>query len=146
MIYGSKLLGYVNATNQNLNRTPLKTVFTYYYPLVETTPTEARKEMLARPYDDWRDIVLNELLRVHPDLKGHVTHLDVWLWGHGMIRPSQNYIWGKVRETLLNQTPPIFYAHSDMSGISIFEEANYHGVEAAKAVTAYLQHANARRL
>lgn len=144
MIYDSKLLGYVNAVNQSLTRMPLKTVLTYYWPLSHTVPADARKEMLARPYEAWRDIVLSELLRVHPDLKGHVTQLDVWLWGHGMIRPSQNYIWGETRKAALKQAPPVFYAHSDMSGISIFEEANYHGVEAAKAAMAYLQHTKKR--
>ena len=144
MIYGSNLLGYVNATNQSLSRVPLKTVLTYYYPLSNAAPNDVRKDMIARSYEAWREIVLSELLRVHPDLRGHVTHLDVWLWGHGMIRPSQNFIWGNSREAALKQTPPIFYAHSDMSGISIFEEANYRGVEAAKALMAYLQHAKAR--
>jgi hypothetical protein len=32
--------------------------------------------------------------------------------------------------------PHIFFAHSDLSGISIFEEAFYHGNRAAQAVLA----------
>ena len=143
MVYDSELLGYVNSGNQSLSHKPLKTVLTYYWPLSHTTPSEARKEMLAKPYETWRDTVMSELLRIHPDLKGQVSQLDVWLWGHGMIRPGPDYIWGEARKAALTQTPPIFYAHSDMSGISIFEEANYHGVKAAKAVASFLKKSSA---
>jgi hypothetical protein len=38
----------------------------------------------------------------------------------------------------LRQQPPIFTAHSDMSGISLFEEAYTHGVRAAENVLAHL--------
>lgn len=138
MIYDSEMLGYVNATNQSLARVKLGTVLTYYWPLSHIDPAAARKEMIARSYEDWRTLVLDDLLRVHPELEGHVLHLDVWLWGHGMIRPVTGYIWGETRQKLASATPPIFHAHSDMSGISIFEEANYHGVQAARDVAAYL--------
>jgi predicted NAD/FAD-binding protein len=138
VIYGSKLLGYVTATHQNLNRIQRETVLTYYWPLDHLPPREAREEALARSYEDWRDIVLTELLSVHPELKGRVKSLDVWLWGHGMIRPTPGYIWGEQREAMQLPEAPLFYAHSDMSGISIFEEANYHGTGAAERVMSYL--------
>jgi hypothetical protein len=140
MIYDSQLLGYVVATHQNLNRFQLQTVLTYYWPLSQLQPKEAREQMIKRPYDEWRDIILKELLHIHPELKGHVKQLDVWLWGHGMIRPTPDFIWGKARHAALKQTAPFFYAHSDMSGISIFEEANHHGVQAAEALMAHLHH------
>lgn len=138
VIYGSALLGYVVATHQNLRRVPRETVLTYYWPLDHLSPKEARKEAMARTYEDWRDIILAELLATHPELKGHVKSVDVWLWGHGMIRPTPGYIWGAQREAMLRATPPIYYAHSDMSGVSIFEEANYHGVRAAEQVLSRL--------
>jgi hypothetical protein len=140
MIYDSELLGYVNATNQNLNRIQHETVLTYYYPLSNLPPKEAREQAIKRSYEQWRDIVLKELLRIHPELHGQVKQLDVWLWGHGMIRPSPNFIWGKTRKKALQQSAPFFHAHSDMSGVSIFEEANYHGVKAAEHAMSHLQH------
>lgn len=138
MIYDSEMLGYVNATNQSLARVKAGTVLTYYWPLSHVDPAAARKEMIARSYEKWRELILADLLRVHPELEGHVMTLDVWLWGHGMIRPVPGYIWGDTRAKLNSVVPPVFHAHSDMSGISIFEEANYLGVQAARAVTAYL--------
>jgi hypothetical protein len=140
MIYDSKLLGYVVATHQNLNREQHETVLTYYWPLSHLAPKEAREEAYRRTYEEWRDIILAELLQVHPELKGQVKHLDVWLWGHGMIRPTPGFIWGDTRKQALQQSPPFFYAHSDMSGVSIFEEANYHGVQTAEALMAHLRH------
>ena len=38
----------------------------------------------------------------------------------------------------------ILFAHSDMSGMSNFEEAQYHGVEAAKNLLAKLGRAGTR--
>jgi hypothetical protein len=140
MIYESELLGYVVATHQNLNRFQERTVLTYYWPLSHLPPKAAREQAYKRGYAEWRDIILSELLKVHPELRGHVRHLDVWLWGHGMIRPSPGFLWGRDREAAQESAPPIFHAHSDMSGISIFEEANHHGVQAAEQLMASLHH------
>ncbi len=60
--------------------------------------------------------------------------MDLWPWGHGMIRPSVGFIWGDVRKQMRERDGNIVFAHSDMSGMSNFEEAQYHGVEAAKTV------------
>ncbi|MFZ4703955.1 MAG: hypothetical protein ACOYMG_28250, partial [Candidatus Methylumidiphilus sp.] len=51
---------------------------------------------------------------------------------------TRGFIWGDARKQALKQYPPIFTAHSDMSGISIFEEAYTHGVRAAEGVLAHL--------
>lgn len=136
--YDSPLLGYVVATNQIPEMKPVKTVLTYYWPLSHLTPVEARKEALGRSHGEWRRIFLTELLHLHPELEGHVERIDVWVSGHAMIRPTRGFIWGDARKMALRQQPPIFTAHSDMSGISLFEEAYTHGVRAAENVLAHL--------
>ena len=140
MIFGSPMLGYVDATHQSLKRARHETVLTYYWPLSHLPPKQAREEAYKKTHAEWRDAVVDELLKIHPELDGHIKQLDVWVWGHGMIRPTPGFIWGSDRATITTQHPPIFYAHSDMSGISIFEEANYHGVRAAESVMTYLNH------
>jgi hypothetical protein len=138
VVYDSRSLGYVVATHQMLQRVPARTVLTYYWPLCDLPPVGARREALARSLPEWQAMVLDELLRVHPELRGAIESVDVWLWGHGMIRPTPGYIWGPARAAARMQTPPLFFAHSDMSGLSIFEEANFRGVTAADALAEYL--------
>jgi hypothetical protein len=84
-------------------------------------------------------LFLAELYRVHPELIDAVTHLDICVWGHAMVRPVPGFIWGEARKAALRQTPPIFTAHSDMSGMSIFEEAYSHGIRAARDVQRHLK-------
>ncbi len=140
VFFKSESLGYVTATHQNIERYPkTKTVLTYYYPLCEGEPTEERQKAIARSYKDWTDLILGDFKKVHPDIKEKLNELNVWIWGHGMIRPTVGFIWGKERKEVLKSTPPIFFAHSDMSGISIFEEAQYRGVKAADEVLKFLK-------
>lgn len=140
VVFDSPLLGYVVATHQITQMRPTKTVLTYYWPLSHLPPEEARREAFARPLQAWQGIFLKELLAVHPELEGHVRRVDVWVWGHAMIRPAPGFIWGAQRRASLVQRPPVFTAHSDMSGVSIFEEAYTHGVRAAENAMAYLAH------
>lgn len=136
--YRSPLLGYVTATHQNTQMHPTQTVLTYYWPLSHLAPDAARREALARSYPEWQHAFVTELLALHPDLAGRIRQLDVWLWGHAMIRPTRGFIWGAARRQALQQHAPLFTAHSDMSGISIFEEAATHGVTAAERALQWL--------
>lgn len=138
VVYNSPLLGYVVATHQELRMQPLKTVLTYYWPLSHLSPADARKEALSRSHEEWQQLFLKELLQVHPELEGRIEHLDVWVWGHAMVRPTRGFVWGEQRMKALGQRPPIFTAHSDMSGLSLFEEAYTHGVRAAENVLSHL--------
>ncbi len=127
----SRSLGYVIATHQSLHPFPRATVLTHYWPLDDLPPAETRQQMIGRTYEEWCGLILDDLEHAHPDLRREVTQLDVWLWGHGMIRPVPGYLWGGPRERLATQHGPIFFAHSDMSGLSLFEEAYTRGVQAA---------------
>jgi hypothetical protein len=132
--YHGDKLGYVNATHQIPQMHPTQTVLTWYWPLSHLPPLAAREEALKRNYAEWQKIFLDEMVSLHPELEGQVQRVDVWVWGHAMVRPTAGFIWGKHRRQALQQKPPIFTAHSDMSGISIFEEACTHGVHAAENV------------
>jgi hypothetical protein len=54
--------------------------------------------------------------------------------GHAMIRPAAGFMTSQERRRWLQPFGRIWFANSDLSGISIFEEAQYRGVEAARAV------------
>lgn len=55
-----------------------------------------------------------------------------------MVRPRPGFVWGEARQRLLNDRDRVLFAHSDLSGYSIFEEANYRGVLAAERALAAL--------
>lgn len=136
--YGSESLGYVVATHQSVERVPRRTVLTWYMPLSTQAPADARRAALDRPLHEWQRLVADDLLLMHPELDGAIQRIDVRLWGHAMIRPEPGFIWSTARAAAGAHAPPVFFAHSDMSGISIFEEANMRGTAAARAVRCFL--------
>lgn len=130
----SDSLGYVVATHQGIGISHDRTVLTYYLPLTSGPPAEERTKALKRPYQEWSEMILADLSQMHPGIKDGVERLDVWLWGHAMARPAPGFIWGQTRQKALHPVGAVYFAHSDMSGISIFEEAQYRGIFAARAV------------
>lgn len=130
----SDSLGYVVATHQDVALHRDKTVLTFYQPLSAGDPALERKMAKDRPYEEWAGMVMKELSQVHPGIENIVEELDVWVWGHAMIRPVPGFIWGKARAEALKPHGNIHFAHSDMSGVSIFEEAQYRGITAANSV------------
>jgi protoporphyrinogen oxidase len=134
VLYESKeALGYVVATHQRgLDRGP--TVFTYYYPLCDADPRDARSKLLAAGRDEWADVALTDLSRAHPEIRSLVERLDVMRWGHAMIRPRPGFVWGDARRAASKQYRGIHFANTDLSGVPLFEEAFYHGIRAADEV------------
>ena len=49
-----------------------------------------------------------------------------------MISPFPNFIFSEKLKQASQNTKKIYFAHSDLSGISIFEEAFHQGINAAK--------------
>jgi len=138
--YYSESLGYVVATHQKLSLFPKQTVLTYYLPLDNKDPLGARKEAAQKTHQEWAKQIADDLEKMHRGIKDEIRNIDVWVWGHGMISPNIGYLWGDNRRKMLESQGRIHFAHSDMSGISIFEEAQYRGVQAADQVLAALRH------
>ena len=133
VLYGSAGLGYVVATHQRLQRNDGPTVLTYYRALADAEPAAARSQLLATPREYWASGILAELSRAHADLPRLTTRLDVFRNGHAMIRPVPGVIGAPGRTALARGWGRVQFAHADLSGLSLFEEANYHGVRAAEA-------------
>lgn len=129
--YYSNSLGYVVSTHQNIATRQGATVLTYYYPMAADKPDVARKKLFGADAEAWKRAIVEDLERMHPGISDEMLSIDLWPWGHGMICPSVGYIWGPTRKKMKESDGRIFFAHSDMSGISNFEEAQYHGVKAA---------------
>src|SRR5258705_6385904 len=133
VIYGSNSLGYVHATHQSLSMPQDETVITYYQPLTGKDCREVRSAAQKKNWKEWSDTIFNDLSSVHPSLRESTSQLDVYLWGHGMIRPEPGLIWGENRAKASSPIEnKIFFAHSDLSGLSVFEEAFENGINAAR--------------
>lgn len=130
----SASLGYVVATHQDVAAVQGRSVLTWYMALSDMPPAEARQLMIDRPLAEWQAIVAADLIATNPDLAGAIRRIDVWRWGHAMIRPTPNFIWGGARDAAGHARPPLYFAHSDLSGLSIFEEAHYRGTIAAETM------------
>ena len=138
VLYESPSLGYVVATHQRgIDRGP--TVFTYYYPLCDENARVARTRLLDTDWRGWAEVALTDLSRAHPDIRELVERLDVMRWGHAMIRPRTGFMWGQARREATKPFRSIHFAHSELSGVALFEEAFDHGVRVADILAADLR-------
>jgi phytoene dehydrogenase-like protein len=138
VIHDSPSLGYVVATHQSHALRPGRTVWTWYHALSDVAPVDARNLLLRRNWAEWRDVILADLARAHPDIRDCVSRIDVMRMGHAMVRPTPGFLADPARRALADARGPVFYAHSDLSGLSLFEEAQYHGIIAADRALAFL--------
>jgi predicted NAD/FAD-binding protein len=134
VIYDSPSLGYVLATHQSLATQIQETVLTYYYAMVEAPPPQERARLLRTSWKDWADFILWDLSRPHPEIRNLITRMDLFCWGHAMVQPRVGFLWGKPRRRAALSQGNIHFAHSDISGFSIFEEAQYRGIWAAEKI------------
>jgi hypothetical protein len=134
VIAGSPSLGYVVATHTNLRTHTDRTVWTWYHALAGENIQAARSALLAGKWEDWREFILNDLARAHPDIRDCVSRIDVMRYGHAMARPVPGAVFDLDRLRLRRGHDGFFFANSDVSGYSIFEEAQFHGVRAAEGV------------
>ena len=101
VIYDSPALGYVNATHMSLATHTERTVWTFYWSLAEYAPREARTLLLAKDWNYWKEAILNDLSRAHPDIRQCVSHIDIMRLGHAMIRPAPGFMFSAERQRWL---------------------------------------------
>lgn len=131
VLYESPSLGYVNATHQKgIDHGP--TIWTYYYPMCHEE--NARTKLFDFTWRELADVCLTDISRAHPEIYDLCERLDIMRWGHAMISPRPGFIWGSERQKAIKPYRNIHFAHTDLSGIALFEEAFYHGLRAAKEV------------
>lgn len=133
VIYGSDGLGYIYDQHQNVEQILGEKVITYYRSFSTGDCKKARKKLYALKEDQLKNMVLEDLKKAHPLIEDFILEMQFHKIGHAMIAPVPNQIFGiktqKVRQSIDEK---IFFAHSDLSGISIFEEAFYQGLRTAE--------------
>ena len=135
MRYGSDSLGYVRATHQ-LDLATRESVWTWYLPLTDSDESAVRRALLEAPWEHWRDRALADLRYAHPEIDELVTRVDVWRWGHAMVKPVPGFLWGPERRRAAEPFGGLHFAHSDVAGLPLFEEAHWSGARAAEEVLA----------
>jgi hypothetical protein len=138
VFYDSPSLGYVVATHQSLRSQIDRSVWTWYYAFAASDTVQTRRMLLEKDWAYWKELVLADLERGHPDIRQCVSRIDVMRLGHAMARPVTGWMLHAKRRALAAWGDRVVLANSDLSGFSIFEEAQYQGVRAAGRVLARL--------
>ncbi len=134
VIYDSASLGYVVANHQTqLAVGP--TVWTWYLPLVGD-PKQQRRDLQSLSHRQASDSVFTDLDRCHSGLKAAVSRIDLRRWGHGMVRPEVGMRFSSARQGAAAPWRGLHFAHTDLSGMALVEEAVFHGIRAAREVIA----------
>jgi monoamine oxidase len=130
VLFESPSLGYVVADHQGAEQQRGK-VLVYYLPLVEDLD-RARQELLERDQPFWADFIVRDLMKAHPDLVEKTERLDVYRWGHAMMRPAPGALWGEESQWRRAPLERVFFASCDATGLPLFEEAVFAGTRAAE--------------
>ncbi len=136
VIYGSRSLGYVVATHQRLSAAQAPSVWTWYHALQGAPSKVLRRELLSQPREFWAAMALRELEPAYPELVDHVASIDCVRHGHAMARPLPGFLGDPARHWFARGTSNLQFAHADVSGFSVCEEAHARGISAAERIAA----------
>ncbi|SMC26464.1 NAD(P)-binding Rossmann-like domain-containing protein [Andreprevotia lacus DSM 23236] len=136
VVYGSRSLGYVVATHQLIRAArPEQTVFTAYHALADNTPEAARRWLQQASDDDLYQLAATDLAAVYGwKLWQNAAQVEITVRGHAMASPTPGFLSNTGLAALRACDGPIQFAHSDLSGFSIFEEAAWWGDAAARRI------------
>ena len=131
VVYAGRGLGYVDAMHQSLRPVAGATVLSAYHAL----PVSDRAALLADDPAPWAERVLTELRQAHPDIDTRVQRIDLMRWGHAMAIPAPGVQRHPALQALRahghGASGRLRFAHADLAGCSVFEEAFTAGIEAA---------------
>jgi len=136
VIHGASGLGYVDAAHQSLRPHAGPTVLTAYHAL----PPQARAALLQDDAAAWAERVVQEIETAHPDLRLRLARdspIELMRWGHAMAVPRPGVATSAATGALAalrgerGVRGRVRFAHADLAGYSVFEEAFSAGHAAA---------------
>lgn len=140
VIYGTQSLGYINSSNQKLERHKDRYNFTWYYLFPESGKV-ARKKVIKKTREEWVALMCTDMEKVYSGFSDWVLSSDVCVWGHAMIKPSVGFMWdGPRAKAAQSINGSLYFAHTDLSGMSLFEEGFMRGTEVANELLKATQH------
>lgn len=138
VIHASPSLGYVNAMHQSTRPHPGATVLTSYWALGGDSAAQLqvqRTRLLDDHWSEWARAVLDDMAQAHPDLPAKVKRIDLMRYGHAMSIPVPGVRGSAALRALTQSKGRLHFAHSDLSGYSVFEEACFHGHRVGQVLT-----------
>lgn len=142
VLYGSDGLGYIVSTHQEIRVAPApQTVFTAYRALAGTgpdaAPDAARRWLQDASPSEIGELAARELRTVYGwRFAPCVARVEITLRGHAMATPAPGTLVNAGLAALRAADGAVLYAHSDLSGYSVFEEAAWWGWRAAEKILA----------
>jgi len=136
IVYDGAGLGYVVSTHQDIRvaQSP-QTVFSAYQALSDRTPGDARKWLAHASAHELYEQASCDLAQVYGlRFPLYTQALDVTVRGHAMASPAPGFLNNAGINALRKADGKLLFAHSDLSGYSVFEEAAWWGYEAARKV------------
>ncbi len=133
VVYREPGLGYVVSTHQDIRMSrPDRTAFTAYHALSDLEPDAARHWLERASIAELTHAVSRDLRLAYGwRLPLCVERVAITVRGHAMAIPHPGFLSNPGRLALRAAEGPIFFAHSDLSGLSLFEEAAWWGYRAA---------------
>jgi len=119
VVYGQADLGYVDAAHQSLRPVPGATVLTAYHALGASD----RPRLLQGSAADWAAHALQALTPLLPDLPGKLRQVALTRHGHAMAIPTPGLRGHPALAALRAERGRVRFAHADLAGYSVFEEA-----------------------
>lgn len=136
VLYGSPALGYIAGHNQIIRvAKPPRVLFTAYRALAHDSPAAVRQWLLTAPDDELLACAAADLRTVYGrHFWRLVDSVDITVRAHAMRIPLPGYLDDAQLRALRAHRSRLHFAHSDLSGYSVFEEAAYWGITAARQV------------
>lgn len=133
VVYGTKGLGYVVSTAQDIRvAPPERSVFTSYVALAHLAPKAARRWLESAPPAELLELAIADLKAAYGwRFARHVERVDLTVRAHAMAVPTPGFRSNAARLALRALDGAILVAHADLSGFSVFEEASWWGYQAA---------------
>lgn len=139
VLYDSAALGYVVATHQSFQVREFPSVWTWYCALSGADTLGERRQVLNAPREHWAAVALADLRVAHADIADCVARIDCVRYGHAMARPVPGFLADAGRAWFCAGVPGLQFAHADLSGFSLCEEAHARGVSAAERIFVHLR-------
>jgi hypothetical protein len=138
VVYREPGLGYVVSTHQDIRMSrPERTCFTAYHALSDLEPAAARRWLETASVHELSQLASQDLRLAYGwRLAPCVERVEITVRGHAMAVPQPGFLSNPGRAALRAADGPIFFAHSDLSGLSLFEEASWWGYRAAARIAA----------